>query len=195
VRDILKLGLVLMVIAAVSGGSLAYVHKVTSAVIEERKAKEVAQSMKAVLPSAEDFRQLDEDELAPVRTDPKFAGVKTVYTGSTGGQVDGVVAMVETSGYGGKVGLLIGIDSRLGVSGIQVLSQSETPGLGTNITKPEFLSQFVGRGAGGALAVSKEGGEIQAVTGATISSKAVVAGVNVVRELAIALDVAGGAKR
>ncbi len=66
-RDALKLGLVLMVICAVSGGLLAYVHGVTSEIIDERKAQEVADAMRVVLPSAESFEKLSDDELASIK--------------------------------------------------------------------------------------------------------------------------------
>jgi electron transport complex protein RnfG len=87
------------------------------------------------------------------------------------------------------------VNSDLEVEGLQVLSHTETPGLGAEITKPAFQSQFAGKGSSGPLAVNKDGGEIVAISSATISSRAVVKGVNTVRDLALALGAAGGAGR
>jgi len=195
VRDTIKLGLILMLICAVSAGSLSYVYGVTSKIIDERKAQEVARAMAVVLPSAQDFERLSAEELADVKADARFAGVEEAYRGSTDGEVRGVVAKVLSSGYGGKVAVLVGVNSDHAIEGLQVLSHSETPGLGGEITKPAFQSQFAGKGSSGALAVNKDGGEIVAISSATISSRAVVAGVNTVRDLAAALGVGGGAGR
>jgi len=195
VRDTIKLGLILMLICAVSAGSLSYVYGVTSKIIDERKAQEVARAMAVVLPSAQDFERLSAEELADVKADARFAGIEEAYRGSTDGEVRGVVAKVLSSGYGGKIALLVGVNSDLAIEGLQVLSHSETPGLGGEITKPAFQSQFAGKGSSGALAVNKDGGEIVAISSATISSRAVVAGVNTVRDLATALGVGGGGGR
>ncbi len=194
-RDTIKLGLILMLICAVSAGSLSYVYGVTSKIIDERKAQEVARAMAVVLPSAQDFERLSAEELADVKADARLAGVEEAYRGSTDGEVRGVVAKVLSSGYGGKIALLVGVNSDLAIEGLQVLSHSETPGLGGEITKPAFQSQFAGKGSSGALAVNKDGGEIVAISSATISSRAVVAGVNTVRDLVAALGVGGGGGR
>ena len=194
-RDTLKLGLILMIICAVSAGSLSYVYGVTSKIIDERKALEVARAMAVVLPSAEDFQKLTDEQLSGVKAEAEFSGVEEVYQGSVDGEARGIVAKVLTPGYGGKIALLVGVNSDLAVEGLQVLSHSETPGLGGEITKPAFQAQFAGKGSSGPLAVSKDGGEIVAITSATISSRAVVAGVNTVRDVAKALGVAGGAGR
>jgi electron transport complex protein RnfG len=195
VRDVLKLGLVLMVICAISGGLLAYVHGVTSEIIDERKAQEVAEAMRVVLPSAESFESLDDEELASIKADPRFAGVDEVFEGVADGSPVGVVAKVQAPGYGGKISLLVGMDSELIVTGLQVLGHSETPGLGANIAKMEFTSQFVGKGGARSLAVDKDGGEISSISGATISSRGMVTGVNLVRDLVSALGIAGGVGR
>ncbi len=194
-RDTLKLGLVLMLICAVSAGSLSYVYGITSKIIDERKALEDARAMAVVLPSAQDFEKISEDQLAYVKAETGFSGVEEVYRGEADGEARGIVAKILTSGYGGKIALLVGVNSDLEVEGLQVLSHTETPGLGAEITKPAFQSQFAGKGSSGPLAVNKDGGEIVAISSATISSRAVVKGVNTVRDLALALGAAGGAGR
>lgn len=88
----------------------------------------------------------------------------------------GYVAVSASKGYGGDVQIMIGVNLDLTVAGIEILSQSETAGLGANCENPEWLSQFVGKS--GHLAVSKDGGEIDAITASTITSRAVTSAVN-----------------
>ena len=91
----------------------------------------------------------------------------------TSGEVLGYAAAAEAQGYGGKVQLMVGMDARgQEIIGMKIVQQSETPGLGSRIEEPEFLQQFVGRTPEN---VRLEGANsIQAITGATISSTAVV---------------------
>ncbi len=88
----------------------------------------------------------------------------------------GYVAVASSKGYGGDVQIMIGVNLDITVAGIEILSQSETAGLGANCENPEWLSQFVGKS--GNLAVSKDGGEIDAITASTITSRAVTSAVN-----------------
>lgn len=96
---------------------------------------------------------------------------------STGDKyIIGYVAVAKSKGYGGDVQIMIGVNLDLTIAGIEILSQSETAGLGANCENPEWLSQFVGKS--GELAVSKDGGEIDAITASTITSRAVTKAVN-----------------
>lgn len=88
----------------------------------------------------------------------------------------GYVAVASAKGYGGDVQVMIGVNLDLTVAGIEILSQSETAGLGANCENPEWLSQFVGQS--GTLAVDKDGGEIDSITSSTITSRAVANAVN-----------------
>jgi len=86
----------------------------------------------------------------------------------------GRAILVTPQGYGGKIELLVGIDELGKVSGVKVISHKETAGLGAGIEKPAFLAQFKGKTVKDALEPKKD---IDAITGATISSRAVCAGV------------------
>jgi electron transport complex protein RnfG len=86
----------------------------------------------------------------------------------------GVVRQVAVRGYAGEIKLLVGIDEKGRISGVKVLSQQETPGLGANIVKTDWLKQFQGKTAADKLEAKQD---IDAVTGATISSRAVCSGV------------------
>lgn len=72
--------------------------------------------------------------------------------------------------------MVVGVGTDGTVTGVSIISMSETSGLGANASKESFRGQFVGKS--GELAVSKDGGEIDALTGATITSRAVTSGVN-----------------
>ena len=90
-----------------------------------------------------------------------------------------MVFTAAAKGYGGDVTVMVGIGADGKVTGIEILSHDETPGLGANSTKPEFKNRFVGKS--GVLMVSKtsnEGQNVQAITAATITSKAVTSAVN-----------------
>ena len=97
--------------------------------------------------------------------------VKTVYRADSG-----YVVEVTPSGFGGEIDMVVGISADGTVTGVSIISMSETSGLGANATKEGFRAQYLGKT--GALAVSKDGGEIDALTGATITSRAVTRGVN-----------------
>ncbi len=88
----------------------------------------------------------------------------------------GYVATSASRGYGGDVQIMVGIDLSLNVTGVKIVSQSETPGFGANCEKPEWLAQF--EGMSGTLAVEKDGGEVDSITAATITSRAVTSAIN-----------------
>ena len=93
----------------------------------------------------------------------------------------GYVFTTGAKGYGGTVSVMVGLDLEGTITGIEILSHSETPGLGANATGDSFKSRFVGKS--GELTVDKnsnDGQNIQAITAATITSKAVVSAVNAV---------------
>jgi electron transport complex protein RnfG len=102
----------------------------------------------------------------------------SVYEAKTGGQLDGWVAKTAGQGYADKIEMLIGFDPMMDkITGIFVLDQKETPGLGNKIVTDEWRSQFVGKSTDQLLMAvkgnAKAGNEIDAITGATISSKSV----------------------
>jgi electron transport complex protein RnfG len=76
-------------------------------------------------------------------------------------------------GYGGDIDILIGLEDETTIKGITIISQSETPGLGSRIAESSFASKFAGLNIGD-VALKQDGGQIDAITGATISSGAVV---------------------
>jgi electron transport complex protein RnfG len=77
-------------------------------------------------------------------------------------------------GFGGKLGVMVGFDLASGdLAGVGITTMSETPGLGTRVREAAFLAQFTGLSKDAVFKVKKDGGVIDAVTGATVSSRAV----------------------
>ncbi|MEW6546764.1 MAG: RnfABCDGE type electron transport complex subunit G [Bacillota bacterium] len=173
-RDIVRIAVVVMLIAGVSGGALAYAHSVTAPAIERalRQAKE--QALAQVLPGADRFEDRTEG-YRQLMGNPRFRAVHEVWEGLSGSDPVGTVVVVAPTGYGGPITCLVGIGRDGKITGIQVLSApGETPGLGSRVKEPAFLGQFTGQA--GRLAVDT-------ISGATISSRAVVDGVQAALDL------------
>ncbi len=166
--EIVKVGIILFLITAVAAAILAGVNGFTAPVIAENNRVSQEKAMKAVLPDATEFVKAEYAEL----TD---SIVSEIYEGTGAGYV----VKVNPNGYGGVISMVVGIDNDYKVTGVEIISQSETAGLGSNCTKKEFTEQFIGKTQN--IVVSKngaEGNQIDAISSATITSKAVTSGVN-----------------
>ena len=179
-KDMFKLGLNLLIISAVAALLLALTNSVTASTIAQRNEQANAEARKLVLESAQDF-----EEVKDVKTDnSKGVKVSEIYEAK---DASGNTLKVLPSGYGGTIELMVGIDSAKGqVSGINVVSNSETAGLGAKSTDPEFSDQYKGKPLE-ELSVLKNGTpgdtEIKAISGATITSTAVTNGVDAAIEV------------
>ena len=183
-KDMFKLGLNLLIISAVAALLLALTNSVTASTIAQRNEQANAEARKLVLESAQDFEQVKD-----VKTDnSKGVEVSEIYEAKdASGNTVGYTLKVLPSGYGGTIELMVGIDSAKGqVSGINVVSNSETAGLGAKATNPEFNDQYKGKPLE-ELSVLKNGTpgdtEIKAISGATITSTAVTNGVDAAIEV------------
>ena len=183
-KDMFKLGLNLLIISAVAALLLALTNSVTASTIAQRNEQANAEARKLVLESAQDFEQVKD-----VKTDnSKGVEVSEIYEAKdASGNTVGYTLKVLPSGYGGTIELMVGIDSANGqVSGINIVSNSETAGLGAKSTDPEFSDQYKGKPLE-ELSVLKNGTpgdtEIKAISGATITSTAVTNGVDAAIEV------------
>jgi electron transport complex protein RnfG len=175
-KDISKLALVLTIIAAGAGLILSVVEGVTRAPIAEQRRLETLKALKAVLPAIDNAPDADTVSLVTGQ-DKKGRDVsRTFYRGRQGDVLSGVAFKVTaTEGYGGNIEIMVGIDPDGVVSGIEILTHSETPGLGSKISEGWFKDQFRGKGLENAdWRVKKDGGQFDQITGATISPRAVV---------------------
>jgi len=172
VRHILRITLVLLAIAIVVAAALAVVNGLTAPIIEQANKEKTQNAIALVLPGGY------EEELSEF---PDETGlVSKVYKGANGYAVE-----VTPVGFDNTITMMVGVSTDGTVLGISIISHTETAGLGAVAAgkgeKSEaFREQFVGQS--GSVSVSKDGGEIDAITGATVTSRAVCDGVNAALE-------------
>jgi len=166
-RDLIKLGAILMVICAIAAALLSVVVSQTEPMIKENERLANIKKRQQVLPEAASFEEKE------------FDG-ETYHIGldSDGNSVGSVISAAPR-GYGGPIKITIGVTPAGSLSAIAItkLDQQETPGLGAKIVKPKFLDQFKGKTVD-QVKVKQDGGEIDAITAATISSRATADGIH-----------------
>lgn len=166
VKYILRLALTLLLITAVVAVALAAVNSVTAPKIAELNEQKTQDAIEAVLPGGgQEVSFTDSTGL-----------VSTVYKGDAGYAVQ-----VTPAGFGGDISMMVGVGSDGKVLATSIISQAETAGLGavsaaTTSAGEAFRGQFAGMS--GSVSVTKDGGAVDAITGATITSRAVCTGVN-----------------
>lgn len=160
--SIVKLVAVLAVICIIVSAILGGVNMVTHQRIEDIQTEKTNAAFNAVLP-ADGYTQLEGD----------FGnGISGVYEADTGH-----VVQLTIGGAQSNITLAVGIDNDGVVSGVSIISHGETPGLGAKATEDSFRDQYIG--IEGSAALTKAGGTINALTGATITSQAVTDAVNI----------------
>jgi electron transport complex protein RnfG len=174
-KETFRLILVLTAICLGAGLLLAYVNKLTAAPIREAERAEKLRAISRVLPEYDN--QPDKD----VHEASHRGRHWTFYVARQDGRVVGAAFETTSSkGYGGNITLMVGVQAGGKVKGIEILKQKETPGLGAKIQNPEFRKRFAGRSIEGTdWRVRKDGGDIDEITAATISSRAVLEAVEV----------------
>ncbi|WP_130806541.1 RnfABCDGE type electron transport complex subunit G [Senegalia massiliensis] len=185
-REIIKLGLILLLITSISAVVLGLTNSVTEEKIEEAENLVSEEARKAVLPGAEKFVKEESTEINKISKDN--SDILEVYKGMNNqDEFLGYAIKTASSGYGGNVEVITGISNDGTITGMNVVSHQETPGLGANATGEEFQSQFKEMPTKKDITVVKSEPqneeEVQALTGATITSDAVVKGVNSARNL------------
>lgn len=171
-KNILKLTGILFSITAVVAALLAGANLLTKDRIDTAKKEKTSAAVAAVLPN----------DTVESETAVEQGIVKTLYRGKNGCAIE-----VAPNGFGGEITMLVGVSKEGKVLGVQIVSHSETPGLGAKAqTNASFLQSFLG--LSGSVQVSKDGGEADTLTGATITSRAVAEGVSAALEFAATLD-------
>ncbi len=177
-KDILRMGFILFMITASAGLLLGGAYELTKNPIEHQNQKIREQALKEILPQAHTFRDIEES----IDDFP----IESVTAGFREDDLIGYVIKVRPKGYGGPIDLMVGISNEGVLQGIKILKHGETPGLGANAENPTFSQRFVGKILQTPLAVvkgiSEKNHEIEAITGATITSKAIAQGVNTAME-------------
>ena len=162
--EIFRIAAVLSVITIIASIALAVTYSYTGPIIEQRQELKIQEGLQKAVPDAEEFK-----ETSPGKYDAYIQGEKI-----------GEIMTIFAKGYGGKIKMLVGMTNEKDkVLGIFIIDQLETPGLGARITEilpgetdPWFQTQFSGL-ATDDIRLSKNGGKIDAIAAATISSKAV----------------------
>ena len=176
---ILMLVVVLGLITFVCALLLGVINGMTKDKIEQNAIETRNAAMSVILPEADSFADVEvsADWTAPAdKNQPVISGV---YEAQAGGQTIGYCVEVNPKGFGGALTLIVGINADGTVAGAQVTAHGETPGLGAKAqSDANWIGQYAGQPADGSLAVTKDGGTINSITGATITSRAVTLGVN-----------------
>ena len=185
-NNIAKLGSILFAICAVAALALGLTNQVTAPIIEERSIQANNEARQVVLPDASEFIEMDNSVFSNIK-ELEEGLVAEVYEGKSDNEIVGYTIKTLPKGYGGKIELIVGISKDGNITGIDIGSMSETPGLGSKASEPNFKDQFNGKSTNSELDVVKgkvsDENQIQAISGATITSKAVTVGVNAAIEV------------
>jgi electron transport complex protein RnfG len=175
-----RLIITLFLVCGIAAGSLAFVNAATKEPIAKYAAIEREEAQKKVFPDADEFSESQShDEWTAQKLDEK-AGSVFEWTAMKNGAPVGSVFQTSIQGYSGPIKLIFGVDMEGVVTGLRILSHTETPGLGAKITTDGFLRQFSGKTAD-QLILKKDDpskGALDAISAATISSRAVTKAVH-----------------
>lgn len=161
-----QLVLVLFAISAITALLLGLVNSITADAIAANEKAKIEKAMNEVLPAS-----------AYTDVTTSYTGGDTTVNAVYEAEGEGYVVQVSPSGsFSGTLSVMVGVTSDGACSGISIVKTSETSGLGANASKDSFRVQF--QGLTGTASVTKDGGTINAITGATITSRAVCNAVN-----------------
>ena len=163
----------LLLICAVCAALLAFVNYITAPVIAQNELLKKEEALKGIFPSLTEYTEIQTDGFAQ-------AEVNAVYLIKSDGVYTGYCADITTNGFGGGINMIVGVDADSKIAGIKIISHSETAGVGTNAMSEGYLSSYTGLGGTNIML----GSGIDAYSGATISSRAVNAGINAALDLA-----------
>ncbi|NLZ39608.1 MAG: FMN-binding protein [Firmicutes bacterium] len=157
-KEIVRLGLILMLICALSAGMLSYTHQVTSEIIEQRIAAEKIALMQSIFPDVEETEDKEVDgRIATIGYDQS-------------GKIVGILAEGKTTGYGGDIRFNLVIDGTGKLVDIDIISHAETAGLGSKIEEDSYRAQFRGKTVNDSF-------DVDNISGATITSVAMEKGI------------------
>nr|NQU93570.1 RnfABCDGE type electron transport complex subunit G [Bacteroidota bacterium] len=163
----LNMFLTLLIVTAVSSLAASAVYNLTKGPIAEVQRLKLQKAISQVMPG---FTELKKVQMMPATGSDSL----TFFEGLKDGQEIGVAVKTYTNlGYSGLIKLMVGFKPDGTITNIEVLEQKETPGLGTKMATPKFKDQFMGKNpATFKVEVKKDGGQVDAITAATISSRA-----------------------
>ena len=182
-KFILKVAGTLTVISLVVAALLGFVNSITKDKIAEIDAENTRIAMSAVAPEGSEFGdKMDISQDAIDAASAQGGKLLELYPVSNGGAEAGYVMKVSASGSQGTIVMMVGVDADKAITGVSVVSHSETSGIGTKVVGNEptatgvgVLDQFEGMSGAGTLVV---GGNVTAISGATVSTKGITMGAN-----------------
>lgn len=171
--EMIKMVVVLTVLSVISGGGLKWLEEFAKPKIENQEMELVkGPAIREILKDAENNPVDDRFKIQDGEEE------RTVFVGVYNGKADTVALETQVAGFADKVGLIVAINTEDNtLRGIGVTTHKETPGLGGNAkADPSFAAQFKGKSIDKEIKVTNDGGEISALSGATITSRAVCKG-------------------
>ncbi len=174
---------VLLSICLVTALLLGVVNSITKPKIDAIQTEKIRAAMSQVLAA---------DEYLPIQLQKDLQGVQSVSEARAGGGTLGYVVQVTASGSQGEIQMMVGVDMENRVTGVSVIKHSETPNIGTKVVADQsVLDRFIGMDHSyGEITVNSGTNRFDGVSGATVSSRGVAAGVNVA--LTAAFEAASG---
>lgn len=151
--------MILLIFSCCAGLILGFVYQKTKTKIEENEKIKKISLLKEIFPEMNNVKEIN--------------GKYLMYTN---GNEIGTVIPRSVYGYSGWINMLVGFYRDGKISNVRIISHKETPGLGAKIVRHDFLTQFSGKTID-EIKLKKDGGKIDAITGATISSRAVIKGI------------------
>ena len=170
-KDIIKPIAVLVIITLVVSAAVAVTYRFTKVEDTGPDLNEINTLGKELMSEADEFEQLETEA----------EGAKYLFKAKNNA---GILVIAEAKGYNGSVPIvfIVGFDKNGTITGFHVLSQQETPPLGDRVTKEEFSAQLIGKTGNLELKTGSEN-SIDGISGATVTTKGVVAGINKARQV------------
>jgi Na+-translocating ferredoxin:NAD+ oxidoreductase subunit G len=169
-KEIIRLSMVLAIVGCLAGLALSSVYSLTRQQILLQEQQAIFSAQKALFPEAEEFKPLsiEAKAMGSVWIDSAYEAMDSDKN------VKGLLVNARTPGYGGMIVFVVGFDLEKQLRGVQVTSQSETPGLGANVSKKSFLDQFINKSINDPFVLKND---VKAITASTITTKALVQGI------------------
>ena len=178
--SLMNMVLVLTLVAVIMGGILAFVNHLTEGPIAEQKEKALADGIKAVI-ACNDLKVAKTDEVKQNDAKGKEMTFTIYQIQDAQGKDLGAAVESTTMGFGGDLKVLVGFDPEGKILGYTLLEHAETPGLGAKADKwfqKDQKGDIIGKDPKEPLTVSKDGGQVDAITASTITSRAFLLAIN-----------------
>lgn len=173
----LKLGITLLVISSVAAAILAFSNGATKDKIAEIELKNTQEALAGIFGTVEDYKDIEQEEAGEfAKMQVEDEKLQAVYEIEEAGEVKGYSVTTITNGFGGPVEIMVGFSAEGEVLGVRVLKHGETAGIGSKAAEPEFTDTFEGL-------PTAEPIEVETISGATITSTAVINGVENARNI------------